>query len=326
MFTFLARRFTRRALTKPNLAYYLWRFADNGVRTFRSLATLRRIDQSRDIAAELAAQGIIVGESHTFLTDAGSRALAEASSSILKASTSEEVVGILTGKAPRSGVQKEFRIDLFSPGDGLGADNPLLKVALDRKLLEIASSYLGLWPVLHSVSAWLNVPTEAPPEYSQLWHRDPEDLKLLKVFIYLADVDEQCGPFTYIPRTHPFGADVEKAQAYDKKKRLPDDSVSQIFPPSEWRVCTGPVQTMILADTIGYHRGGKPTVGRRILITFTYTSGTPFVDRPLWIEGRPTWPLSAIQRAAVKPLPGVPPPAKVPAKKKSKPGKAKRHQ
>ena len=26
-----------------------------------------------------------------------------------------------------------------------------------------------------------------------------------------------------------------------------------------WIACTGPANTMILADTVGFHRGGKPT-------------------------------------------------------------------
>ena len=45
---------------------------------------------------------------------------------------------------------------------------------------------------------------------------------------------------------------------------------------------TGRAGTMILADTVGYHRGGKPEAGhRRILITFTFTSGTPMTERRL---------------------------------------------
>ncbi len=67
---------------------------------------------------------------------------------------------------------------------------------------------------------------------------------------------------------------------------------------------TGPAGTMILADTRGYHRGGKPMVGRRILITLTYTSGAPITSRRIWVSGAPTWVDSAMQRAAVKPLLG----------------------
>jgi hypothetical protein len=71
---------------------------------------------------------------------------------------------------------------------------------------------------------------------------------------------------------------------------------------------------MILADTLGYHRGGKPTTGTRLLVTFTYTSGTPFVEPSIWLKSEPDWALSPIQTFAVKNL-GSAPPAKNEKKK-----------
>jgi hypothetical protein len=315
MITALTRRFSRRALPQPNLTYFLWRFVANGTRTCRAVLTPTSFADVPAIAQELARQGIVVGPSDTFLTEDGRRALREAASIILERSRSEEVDAVVTGAASAPERQKEFLVHLVSYPDGIPADDPLLKLALDRKLLEIVSSYLGLWPSLYSVAAWLNYPTDAPAQISQLWHRDPEDLRLIKVFIYLVDVDAQCGPFIYIPGTHPFGTGTAAAQKLEKKKRVPDDRMNRVFPPEAWRVCTGPASTMILADTLGYHRGGKPVAGRRILITFTYTSGTPMTERPLRVEGTPRWISAGIQRLAVTPLRGKPP---LPTKKKKK--------
>src|SRR5215203_3538788 len=61
--------------------------------------------------------------------------------------------------------KKEFLVDqiLFVSGWCVRRRS-LLKIALGRKLLEIVSAYLGLWPRLHSIGAWLNFPTDAPPE------------------------------------------------------------------------------------------------------------------------------------------------------------------
>jgi hypothetical protein len=59
---------------------------------------------------------------------------------------------------------------------------------------------------------------------------------------------------------------------------------------------------MILADTTGYHRGGKPVKGNRILITYTYTSGTPFKSRKHSIHrenGVPAWMVEDIQMHAL---------------------------
>lgn len=182
-------------------------------------------------------------------------------------------------------------------------------MALDVKLLEVIAAYLGMWPSLHSVQAWCNYPTNDPPASSQLWHHDPEDLKMIKVFVYLEPVEEENGPFTYIPGAYPLGTRVAEVERVGRKGRLSDAELAERFPPESWRVCTGPAGTMILADTIGYHRGGKPTKGTRVLLTFTYTSGTPLVGDPLiWLKGTPVWLTSDIQRAAIRRLRTTAPP------------------
>jgi hypothetical protein len=297
----LTRQFSRRALTAPNLTYYLWRFVANGGRTWRAALARPAHDDARAIGGELTRSGIATGPSDRFLSAEGSLALQDAAAHVLAAGRSPGVEAVVTSGAPKD-TPKDFLVHLVSYPEGIPPDDSLLKVALDRKLLEIVASYLGMWPSLYSVDAWLNYPTDAPPQVSQLWHRDPEDLRLVKAFIYLVDVDEQCGPFTYIPRTHPFGDATVAAQKLEKKKRIPDDRMHRVFPPESWKVCTGAANTMILADTIGYHRGGKPVAGRRILMTFTYTSGTPITERPVRLAGRPRWLSSGIQRLAAAPL------------------------
>ncbi|MBI4888580.1 MAG: hypothetical protein HY824_15900 [Acidobacteria bacterium] len=298
--TRLTRRFQRRALIRPNLPYYVWRFVGNGARTFRALTTSASFSDTPAVARELLDQGIVVGPSDRFLSDQGRVALASSARKMLDRSRGEDIQAILAGTSSPDDRKKDFLVNLFPSQGGTHSSSPLLKLALDRKLLEIVSLYLGVWPCLHSIAVWLNYATEDPPEASQLWHRDPEDLKVIKVFIYLADVDEQHGPFTYIPKTHPFGAQAVRADAC-RTKRVDDARMHRFFPPTQWRVCTGPANTMILADTVGFHRGGKPTSGTRLLITFTYTSATPFVARPLGVKGHPAWLSSAIQRYAIAP-------------------------
>src|SRR6266545_1561174 len=247
--TDLASRYKRRAVTSRNLVYYLCTFSGNAMRTCRALMTPVAYADTPAIAETLAEQGIAVGPSDRFLTVEGHRLLSEATGQLLAISRGDDVRAIINGTAQDTSRQKDFLIHLASFDDGLPAEDTLLKLALDRKLLEIVSGYLGLWPCLHSVGAWLNYPTDDPAALSQLWHRDPEDLKLIKVFIYLSDVGEQSGPFTYIPETHPFGRAALVARKYEKKKRLADDQMQRLFPPESWRVCTGPAHTMILADT-----------------------------------------------------------------------------
>ena len=49
-------------------------------------------------------------------------------------------------------------------------------------------------------------------------------------------VGEDGGPFTYIPRTHPFG---RHASMFQTRKRLSDERVTQACAPESWRVCQG---------------------------------------------------------------------------------------
>lgn len=300
----LTNRFKRRAMAKRNYIYYAWRYIANAVPTYHA-ARSRTVHRDLDATnRELREQGIVIGPTDRFLTAAGRAALGEASRTILKTSESERVRAVVEGAATSTSSKKDFLVNLVKYDKGVPPDDPLLKVALDQRLLEIVASYFGLWPTLHAVASWLNYPTDEPPAVSQLWHRDPEDLQIVKVFIYLSDVGEESGPFSYIPRTHSFGAEVERARQCEASKRLSNEEMGRVFGPSTWKVCTGSADTMIVADTIGYHRGGKPTSGVRILVTFTYTSATPMMARKLRVAGTPAWATAPIQRFAIRDVTG----------------------
>jgi hypothetical protein len=290
----------RKALTRPNLTYLQWRYVRNAGRTVRAWLGRPFYADSADIAQQIAERGIVVGASDQYLSEDGRRALAQASDLVLDISRKSEVQAAIDGGS--SGGSKTYLVHLIPFGHEFAADSPLLRVALDPKLLEIVSQYLGMWPRLHAISAWLNFPSEDEPQRSQLWHRDPEDLKIIKVFIYLVDVDEDRGPFCYIPETHPFGVGAGRVPKHAEKKTVTDDEMRAAIPADDWMICTGPANTMVLADTVGYHRGGKPRKGNRILVTFTYTSGTPLAkaSQAPQIIGKPNWITHAVQRYALE--------------------------
>lgn len=288
----------RTALTKPNLSYLRWRYVSNAKRTWRALKCRHLLDeQIQTVAQELTDRGIVTGSADTYLREEGRSALKQAAASIVKLTQSDEVQTVL--KNGQQTNAKDYLVRLVPWGLLHPADSPLLKVALDRRLLEIVAAYFGMWPRLHAVGAWLNFPTEQESKEAQLWHRDPEDMKIIKVFIYLNDVGPENGPFCYIPKTHPFSSGAGAVPIHKDKKRILDNEMLSAIPKEFWITCTGPTKTMIIADTVGYHRGGKPTLGTRVLITFTYTSGTPFVKRTLRVMGQPTWITHPIQKYAL---------------------------
>ncbi len=75
----------------------------------------------------------------------------------------------------------------------------LVDFALSDALLDAASEYLGSLPVLRRVGLQVSMRDAGEPRSSMLFHRDPEDYRQVKLFVNIFDVDEACGPFSFIP-------------------------------------------------------------------------------------------------------------------------------
>ncbi len=170
---------------------------------------------------------------------------------------------------------KEFVIRRYSYGVTLGFDTIWLRLAADRRMLDIANTYHGLMSKLEYVDLWYTppVPEDTPRRVSQHWHRDFNDRHLLKAFIYLVDVDEGTGPFEHIPGTQPGGA---------HSGTWPWRPLGTNYPPTDeferWAASlprctfTAPKGTLLFCNTAGFHRGGFATQSPRVLATFTYDS------------------------------------------------------
>ena len=114
---------------------------------------------------------------------------------------------------------------------------------------------------------------DSPAASSQLWHHDPEDLKLVKVFIYLGAVDEGAGPFQYIPGSAgngPYSRDFPWRPLGDTYP--PEDQLFHRVSPSSVVSCVGPAGTIIFCNTSGFHRGGFATTAPRTMAVYNYAS------------------------------------------------------
>ena len=82
----------------------------------------------------------------------------------------------------------------------LADDDPWLRIGIDDRMLDVVNSYFGLWSKLTYVDLWYTPPAAPGVERvsSQRWHRDYNDDRLVKVFIYLTDIDEDTGPLEYV--------------------------------------------------------------------------------------------------------------------------------
>src|SRR5713226_5599489 len=98
---------------------------------------------------------------------------------------------------------KVYLFELLGNRPELDPTSIYVRFALQKSLLQVANAYFGMYTVLRLYNVWLNFPTQHPPRESQLWHFDPGDRLILKAFVYLSDVDDGTGPFSYVPRSHP---------------------------------------------------------------------------------------------------------------------------
>ena len=79
----------------------------------------------------------------------------------------------------------------------------LLALANDPQLLALAAGYIGCTPTISAIMLRWSFPNDAPGAGVQAFHRDSDDWRFLKIFIYLTDVDEGAGPHVYeIGRAH----------------------------------------------------------------------------------------------------------------------------
>src|SRR5438874_1005060 len=87
---------------------------------------------------------------------------------------------------------KDFVVRRDAYGSKIRLDDPWLRIVADRRLLDVANAYLELWSKIEYVDLWYTAPqpVDAERRASQRWHRDYDDRYLLKVFVYLTDVDE----------------------------------------------------------------------------------------------------------------------------------------
>jgi hypothetical protein len=180
-------------------------------------------------------------------------------------------------------------------------DNPVLdpgsvyaRFALQPRILQIANAYFGMLTRMRYYNIWHNFASKSQPRESQLWHRDREDLYILKVFVYLSNVDLGAGPFTYAPGSHPKGR-VRRDPDYTLEggvRRSNDAQMAAVVSPDQWVTCTGPKGTIVFADTHGYHKGGFTIERDRVLYTCMFTSrasqSKDFFIRPPTLSSTPS--------------------------------------
>lgn len=173
-------------------------------------------------------------------------------------------------------VKKDFLLQLLGDKPSLNVNDVNVKFALQEEILDVVNAYFGSLTKLKFFNIWHTFVTRSGPKRSMLWHKDPEDKWIIKVFLYLSDVGEEAGPFVYAPGTHPKGLVKKKPEWFKEvgrgAERSTDEQMEKVVSSEKWIKACGKKGTLIFADTKGYHKGGFASKNERIMYNCLFVS------------------------------------------------------
>jgi hypothetical protein len=145
----------------------------------------------------------------------------------------------------------------------------------DRRLFELAEAYWGASVVNGFVSAGrLEAGVSNEGSGAQTWHKDGVTQQF-KAILYLDDVGPDNGPFQYVRNTaltREVVRHIFRSGGQFRQLRWNDAQIAAIerTAPGSVVTCCGPAGTLVIANTLGIHRGAPIAQGRRYALTNYY--------------------------------------------------------
>lgn len=145
----------------------------------------------------------------------------------------------------------------------------LLDLANDPRVLDVASRFLGCKPTIGYMATWWSYATEIGPQQAENFHRDVDDWRFVKLFVYLTDVEMESGPHKYVVHS-------SSQPKLTEIRRFDDDEVAGAFGADNIVTMTSKAGEGFLEDTYGIHKGQPVQSGHRLLFQVVYTM-TPLI-------------------------------------------------
>lgn len=145
---------------------------------------------------------------------------------------------------------------------------------LGERLLNIVENYIGLPLLFHGVDLRRDNPS-ALSENSGAWSLGIDDDRMIKIIIYLNNVNENGGPFEYIPRF--LTKQIIDSSGYTSGS-LSEEEITKIVPSSYWQTCVAKAGNIVITDPCNVFHRVKPSLRNRYSITFGYTSRIPKIS------------------------------------------------
>ena len=140
----------------------------------------------------------------------------------------------------------------------------LLALANRPDILALVERFFGCRPTISYMAAWWSYATGIAAQQAENFHRDVDDWRFVKLFVYLTDVDENSGPHIYVRKS------ASLARLTDIR-RCTDGEVAAAFPAEDIVTMTGDAGTGFLENTFGLHKGRPVAKGHRLIFQVVYS-------------------------------------------------------
>jgi hypothetical protein len=162
--------------------------------------------------------------------------------------------------------------------DNLNMNSPFLKFALNPKVLSVVTQYLGVAPILREIKMRYS-PNQEMMGGSQYFHTDKEDVRSIKVFIFISDADDISGPLTTLSAKASENVIRSIRGPWKSIGRFEDEEVLSRVSSDDIQKIYGPSGTVAFLDvTRCLHFGSRPNlkepeaVKPRLIVWFLYQS------------------------------------------------------
>ena len=153
----------------------------------------------------------------------------------------------------------------------INPDPHLVALGHNKNLIKLINGYFEKPCHLYGADYWLHKPSKGERFSAQLWHRDPEGKKIIKLFLIIKDVGLSNGPTEFIKQSHRTSKNFFLRNIYRNKTNTPSNVCEKIIKEKkgELFISEGKSGDIILLDTSGFHRGGY-CEQERLIANLTY--------------------------------------------------------
>mgnify|MGYP000852597674 FL=1 len=146
--------------------------------------------------------------------------------------------------------------------------------ALSKGFHEIAFNFFNEEECFFEIEAWETLSFSSRESLqNSYWHRDRDGFKVMKIFIYLDDVTDECGPHEYASYSNNI-----KPLKFVPQIRYQDKNVKKYF--HDIKKFVGKKGMCFVVDTTGLHRANPPQNNKtRSVLQFIYYTGSIFWNK-----------------------------------------------